>query len=560
MIRSIRRAFLPSSKTHVDSEYTISKMEDQQLREVIDRLKKNDPDLTEVDFRNINGLRSYSSEGRTELFGELMEALSVNHTVKKVSVVLRYLDTLSLKEQMELFGAIGSLPGLVHLRVGSSGLTGLAMQLISTGLSQAKKLEWLNLQSINFRASTEHAIQGPTNTDDVEFVEFCRILRNELKELKTFILEDVEETFDLDALVESLIAMPSLEDISIKAFKFADFARLNQKSLRLLSSSTNLKSISLKRLHLHQLLPAFIMSLENNLVLECLNLEGNQMGRDCGRAFAYLIQFNSTLRELYLGCNLLPDEAGKEIANAVATNSKLLLLSLHTNFLGISSATAFANILGDQKCQLESLDLSQNSIQDEGGTSLALALHNNTKLKSLLLAETKVTKQTCDFFAMALAVNKTLERLSLADNILGDQGCVKLAEAIKINSSLKSLNLSWTKTASVGIMAMSRAMELNSSIVQLNLSRNKDKEGKCCQALETMVRHNTKLKHLWLPEAASSPNITFFIKLNRIGRDQLLHELANDKLWMKALLQVHDDVSSLMYLIRANPAVVAFLC
>lgn len=556
MIRSIRRASFQSNQI---SEYTLSRMEDQQLREVIDRLKKNDPDLVEVDFRNIGGLRSYHFEGRTELFRDLMLALRVNKTVKKVHVVLRFLDSLSIEEKKELFQAIGSLPTLEHLRVGSSGLSGLALQLISTALSNATHLQSLTLQSIHFRASVQHATKNPTNTHDKEFVEFRHMLQSSSHNLKTFILEDIEETFDLDSLVESLTAMPSLEEISIKAFKFADSSRLTKKSLELLSTSSTIKSISLKRLHLHKLLPAFILSLEGNLVLQRLNLEGNQMGRDCGAAITYLIQFNATIQELYLGCNLLPDESGREIANALKCNTSLRTLSLHTNFLDVGSAMTFANVLGEKSCQLESLDLSQNSIQDDGATSLALALHSNASLKALMLSETKLTKQSCDFLATALAINRTLERLNLADNNIGNQGCAGLAEVLKINTSLKSLNLYGTKTGSVGIMAMSRAMEENSSIVQLNLSGNEDKGEKCCQALEKMVRNNTKLKHLWLPEASSSPNISFFIKLNRIGRDQLLDELGNEQLWMKALLEVQDDVSALLYLIRANPAVVSFL-
>jgi Ran GTPase-activating protein (RanGAP) involved in mRNA processing and transport len=561
MIRSIRRASFHGQPSQICSEYTINRMEDQQLREVIDRLLKNDPELIEVDFRNIAGLRSYQYlEGRTELFRELIQALRVNRTVKKVNIVLRFLDTLSLEEKTELFQSIGSLPTLEHLRVGSSGLSGIALQLISTAiLHAANHLQSLTLQSIHFRSSIQHTTKNRINTNDKEFMEFCQILRFSLKKLKTFMLEDVEESFDLDALMESLTAMPSLREISIKAFKFADSPRLTKKSLDLLSASPTIKTISLKRLQLHQLLPAFILSLEGNLVLQALNLEGNQMGRDCGAAIAYVIQFNSLIEELYLGCNLLPDESGREIAHALSNNNSLRVLSLHTNFLDVGTATTVANVLGNNSCQLESLDLSQNTIQDDGATCLALALQTNTTLKALILSETKLTQQSCNFFAAALALNRTLERLNLADNNIGNQGCVGLAEVLKINKSMRSLNLYGIKTGSVGIMAMSRAMEENSSLFQLNLSGNEDKGGKCCQALEKMVTHNTKLKHLWLPEAASSPLITFFIKLNRIGRDQLLDELGNDWLWMKALLAVHDDVSALLYLIRANPAVVSFL-
>ena len=209
--------------------------------------------------------------------------------------------------------------------------------------------------------------------------------------------------------------------------------------------------------------------------------------------------------------------------------------------------------------KLEYLDLSQNSINDEGGTSLALALNTNTHLKALLLAETKITKQTCNFLGTALAVNETLERLHVGDNKIENDGCIGLAEALKINTSLKSLNLYGCKIGSVGIMAMARAMEDNSALVQLNLSGNECTGDRCREAMKRMIKNNMKLKHLWLPEAASSPVITFYIKLNRVGRERLLSELDNDMIWMKALLDVHDDVAAIAYYIRANPAVVSFL-
>ena len=74
-----------------------------------------------------------------------------------------------------IFQAIGSLPSLEHLRVGSSGLSGTALQLVSTAISfAATHLQSLTLQSIHFRASIQHISKNPTNTRDDEFVEFCQ--------------------------------------------------------------------------------------------------------------------------------------------------------------------------------------------------------------------------------------------------------------------------------------------------------------------------------------------------------------------------------------------------
>jgi Ran GTPase-activating protein (RanGAP) involved in mRNA processing and transport len=534
-------------------------MEEIQLREVVDRLKLNDPDLTELDFRTINGIRSQSPKGRDELFDKLIEALSSNTRVRKVNIVLRFLESLSLEQKQQLFQTVGALPALDHLRVGSSGLSGVALQLISRALSHTINLKSLELQSIHFRASMHHATNNAMNTEDDDFVEFCRVLKS-VQSLKSFALEDVEETFDLNALVTVLTELKGLQKVTMKSYKFPDAPRLSATSLHMLSSSTNIKSLELKRMRLHELLPAFILSLEENSALKHLNLEGNQMARECGAAIAYLLQFNTTLEELYVGCNLLPDESGREIANALSNNTSLKHLSLHTNFLDVDSATTLSNILMDDGgCHLEFLDLSQNSIKDEGGTSLALALNTNTTLKTLLLSETKVTKQTCNFLGTALAVNATLQRLNVADNKIDDDGCISLAEALKRNASLQSLNLYGSKISNVGVVAMARAMEENSSLVQLNLSGNECSGDLCREAMKSMIKDNMTLKHLWLPESASSPTITFFIKLNRIGREQLLAQLDNVKLWMQALLSAHDDVAAIHYLIRANPAVVSFL-
>ncbi|KAL3935020.1 MAG: hypothetical protein SGARI_003143, partial [Bacillariaceae sp.] len=295
MIRSLRNTSFASNQT---SDYTMSRMEEIQLREVVDRLQKNDPDLKELDFRSINGIRSQSPEGRDELFQELIVALSGNTMVRKVNIVLRFLDSLYLAQKQQLFETIGSLPYLEHLRVGSSGLSGIALQLISRALSHNTNLKSLELQSIHFRASVNHTTENPMNTHDDEFVEFCQVLGS-VQPLQSFVLEDVEETFDLDALVVVLTELKSLEKVSMKSYKFPDAPRLTVESLQKLSSSTSIKFLALKRMHLLDVLPAFILSLEENSALQHLNLEGNQMGRECGAAISYLLQCENKLEELY---------------------------------------------------------------------------------------------------------------------------------------------------------------------------------------------------------------------------------------------------------------------
>jgi Leucine Rich repeat len=534
-------------------------MEDGRLRTTIQRIRDNDPELAELDFRNIGGFRAYHLEGGNELFQELLAGLRVNTTIRRVNIVLRFLDTLSDEEKLQLFGAVGSLLNLESFRVGSSGLAGMALKVVSEALSHAKNLNVLTLHSVHFRKTVLHKSSKPTNANDAEFLEFCRVLAS-LRHLKAFTLDDVEETFDLNQVLEAVADLPALESLSLKSYDFSRDARLSAESLERLSSSTTLKALSLKRLHLATLLPTFILDLESNTTLQRLDLDSNQMGRACGSAVAYLIRFNGTLRELHLGCNCLTDDSGLEIASALSDNTTLKVLSLSANYLKTPTATAIGDLLANDCSHLESLDVSRNSIEDEGGIRLAFGLGTNTKLKALILSETRITKATCDFLASSLVLNRSLERLIIAGNKVDDQGCLGLAEALKANNTLKSLNLYGNQIGNVGAVALSRALEVNSSLEQLNLASNRALATKSCVALEEMMAKNMTLKHLWLPNTVPDSTIANYINLNRVGRGALLQEMDNAALWCKAILHIKDDLFGLLYLIRSNPSVVTYTC
>lgn len=534
-------------------------MEDERLRKTIERLRENDPELVELDFRIIGGFRAYHLEGGNELFQELLDGIRMNRTIQRVNIVLRFLDTLSDDEKIQLFRAVGSLQKLESLRVGCSGLAGVALKVVSEAIAHARSLKVLTLHSVHFRKSVSYKSSKPTNVRDTEFIEFCQVLKS-LEHLESFSLDDVEETFDLNPVLESVADLPALQHLSFKSYDFSREARLSAASLERLSSSSTLRTLALKRLHLTTLLPKFLLDLESNSALESLDLDSNQMGRESGAAVAYLIRFNGTLRELHLGCNCLTDESGREIASALSDNTTLKVLHLQTNYLTAATATAVGNLLATDACHLESLDLSRNTIEDEGGTSLALGLHTNKSLKALFLAETRITKSTCDFLASSLASNKSLERLNIAGNKVDDQGCLGLAAALATNRTLKSLNLYGNQIGNVGAIALSRALEVNSSLEQLNLASNSALAAKSCTALEEMVKQNMTLKHLWLPNTLPDSTITDYINLNRVGRGALLQEMDNAALWCKAILQTKDDLFALFYLIRSNPAVVTYTC
>ena len=536
-------------------------MSQQKLQCIVRRLRDNDPTLTELDFRNVDGSRSYTFESESPIFHDLLDALKCNVTVTSVNIILRFLSQLQPTEKHQLFELIGSLPQLKQLRVGCSGLAGQSLRLINHALNQTRNLESLTLHSIHFKDNVHYKTESVVNTADEEYIEFTTILKTQLRNsLEIFVLEDVEDTFDLDGIVNALHMIPNLREVTIRSYSPYK-RRLTSNSVEKLFRSSSLQTLALRRLGLVDILPDLLVSLDDNKVLKKLSLEQNGMNHDCGMAIAYLLGTNDTLAEIQLGYNLIPDACGSAIAGALSNNKSLKSLDFTANGLETLASRRFAHLLVDNECALEYLNLSQNSLRDDGVAMLASALEGNTTLKSLSLAETQITLASCAVLAASLRTNSTLQRLNIADNRIRDDGCISLANALISNSSLTSLNLCGNQIGNDGAVRLARSLGENerSALEKLNLANNHAMTHKSYDALEELVLTNYTLKHLWMPTVVPGSVIPSFIRLNRLGRKRLMQELDNAQLWVDAVKASSSDIHCLYFLVRSNPALVSWI-
>ena len=491
--------------------------------------------------------------------------------------------------------------------MGCSGLAGTSLRLINQALKKnqttSNNLQSLTLHSIHYKdnvyyKTTPNNNNAMLNTNDEEYVEFLHILQQR-DTLQVFTLEDVEDTFDLDALVNTLMSgLPNLRELTIKSYS-QNTRRLTRESVTKLFQSPTLTSLALRRLCLgDDILPEILVSEldddENNKVLKKLSLEQNGMGYDCGMALAYVLATNNTLEELYLGYNFIPDTCGSAIAGALSNNKCLKTLDLTSNGFEQATCRRFAHLLlGDDNnndnnknhrscCSggggLESLNLSQNSLKDVGVVTIASALETNRTLKSLCLAETQMTGLSCCILSASLQHpnNSTLERLDIANNKVGDDGCISLAQALTTNTTLKSLNLRRNQIGNIGIIRLAQTLvnnQASSGLEKLNLANNnnpRSRTTKAYDALEKLAMNNYNLKHLWLPTAGGGgggvnvPNSTTsiiqsYIRLNRMGRKQLMQEMDNAQLWVNAIKASGDDINCLYFFVILNPTLVLWL-
>ena len=154
-------------------------------------------------------------------------------------------------------------------------------------------------------------------------------------------------------------------------------------------------------------------------------------------------------------------------------NTTLVYLNLSNINLKLKKGTRLAKALTTllQNKHLKHLDLSYNLLCDEGVYCLCEGLQHNTTLVYLNLSNInlKLKKGTRQAKALTTMLqNKHLKHLDLSCNSLCDEGVYCLCEGLQHNTTLVYLNLSYTGITDEGVECIALANNSNRSL-QLNL-------------------------------------------------------------------------------------------
>jgi Leucine Rich repeat len=124
-----------------------------------------------------------------------------------------------------------------------------------------------------------------------------------------------------------------------------------------------------------------------------------------------------------------------------------------------------------------SLNLSKNSIGDDGVKALALAIGDNSLccLRRLdLRFNDSIGDDGCLALAEALIANESVETLLLGGDEIGPLGAIALAEMLKFNETLTQLHLDSERIGKLGFDALTVALESNTTLVDLNCQIDDD--------------------------------------------------------------------------------------
>ena len=212
----------------------------------------------------------------------------------------------------------------------------------------------------------------------------------------------------------------------------------------------------------------------------------------CIETFFKALSFNSTVSNLSLSGIKFIDL----LADALKVNSSVSSLDLTDNSISDEGANSLARALR-KNTSLSSLDLSDNSIADQGACLLGWALRVNHSLSSMDLSRNSIGDEGADLLAWALRVNASLSSLVLSFNSIGAKGANSLAQALEVNTSLSFLNLYSNFIGALGANSLAHALRVNNSLSSLDLSSNSiGDEG--ADLLAKALRVNTSLSSLVL--------------------------------------------------------------
>ena len=206
------------------------------------------------------------------------------------------------------------------------------------------------------------------------------------------------------------------------------------------------------------------------------------------------LRVNTFLTSLDLSRNSIADEGANSLSQALRVNTSLTSLNLFSNSICAKGANSLSQAL-KVTTSLTSLDLGWNSIGDEGANSLSQALTVNTSLTSVDLSKNSIGTEGTNSLSQALRVNTSLTSLNLSGNSIGHEGANFLSQALRLNTSLTSLSLRGNPIGDEGANSLSEVLRVNASLTSLDLSHNSiGDEG--ADSLSHALRVNTSLTFL----------------------------------------------------------------
>jgi hypothetical protein len=274
------------------------------------------------------------------------------------------------------------------------------------------------------------------------------------------------------------------------------------------------------------------------------------------------ISASKTLQSVVFGTTFMldPDETAKRMLMAVQNNPTVERLKL--TMIGAVGLERHLTI-GEQVGANTTLKLLSLEALLGGITNGALFI------RDILTHQADIIDYACSGLAEGLRRNTSLQTFRLRNPFVGFPNALRLVSAITNHPSLKKVSLSLDQSISydevaalAGALRFSHLREFKTDFCIRALPAEADADEaiaakqRAHNALLDVVKHNLQIQQLRLTELAVDEEITFYLDLNRYGRN-FMHGQANlaPALWCDVLgkLEAKSLKSCMFYFISEHP-------
>jgi len=452
------------------------------LKEVIPRLKDDDPEVTEVELSGQPGVNLQLLKSVLMANTKLQRLVCTNCGVGDVGcgIFAEMFKGMKGVHQLDLTGNSITLHGAKSL---CDGLK--ANKSISTLVMQGNKLSDDASRLFVDLLRSNDALTCIDLSDNAVSQAACEALQHKLDlnkqplELKRayYAVQVNDPTF-------RVAEFPWIPNMSLGAHFLAPVLRTNTV-LALL----NLSNARIGDSGAH----AMAGVLKVNKTLMRLELANNDITSDGGSGIAAALALNNTLAELNLANNAICDRAGAEFATVLLTNGAITFLNLELNDIPAKMMNEIDGlvVVNQQPKGLKAIlpaieadsdrvtlvDFSQFDGQkyhnDASARVLCRALEVNRHVTSVDLSFNSIGDEGAEAFARLFEVNGVLEIVNLSECAIGDRGGVAIAMALERNSTLTELDLEANCIGPVTGQAFLNTLRINNFLSSLNVDRTR---------------------------------------------------------------------------------------
>ena len=258
----------------------------------------------------------------------------------------------------------------------------------------------------------------------------------------------------------------------------------------------NIKSVNLSHNNITDGIVFCKEILENNKEITLFDLRNNKISN---KGIELLVKegFAKTpnLSSFLLGNNEISNNGAKALENIFKHCPVIVEFNMMTNNIGYKGIESLTKAFQAKECNIISLNLSSNPIEDKGIKVLTEGLRDNDKIVSLNLSGTKISDKGALYISKWLKLNNNnINSLEISWNDITDDGAKDLFKAI-INKAKMYFNLSSNKITDVGINDLVDIVEAKpNKAVSINLDHNNISNQGALKIAKAIVEHQSQYK------------------------------------------------------------------